>query len=207
MMNFLQNNYFLFFLAYLVGSFPTSYIAGKIFKGIDIRNFGSGNVGATNAIRVLGIKIGIPVLVLDILKGFLLVFLVKHYSDSSHLFLIGLGISAILGHIFTIFLKFKGGKGVATSAGVFFALTPLALIIALIIFIFVVIKSKYVSLGSILAAITLFISELIINFQNGFSEKYELILTAIISLTIIYTHQANIQRLKNGVENKLSFKK
>lgn len=207
MLNNLTNNGLLLLLSYLIGSFPTSYIAGKLFKGIDIRNFGSGNVGATNAVRVLGTKIGIPVLLIDILKGFLLIFLVKHYLQPSHLFLIGLGISAILGHIFTIFLKFKGGKGVATSAGVFFALTPLALTIALICFILVVMKTKYVSLGSILAAITLFLTELIINFQSNFSNKYELILTGLIALTIIYTHRANIKRLRNGEENKISFKK
>ncbi len=205
--NNLLNNLILLILSYLIGSFPTSYLAGKIFKGIDIRNFGSGNVGATNAVRVLGTKIGIPVLLIDILKGFLLIFIVKHNYNVSHLFLIGLGISAILGHIFTIFLKFKGGKGVATSAGVFFALTPLALTIALIVFIVTVAKTKYVSLGSILAAITLFVSEIIINVQNNFSNKYELILTALIFLTIIYTHRANIQRLRNGEENKISFKK
>ena len=207
MLNNLTIKGLLLLLSYLIGSFPTSYLAGKIFKGIDIRNFGSGNVGATNAVRVLGAKIGVPVLLIDILKGFLLIFLVNHFYHPNSIYLIGLGIAAILGHIFTIFLKFKGGKGVATSAGVFFALTPLALTIALVCFILVVIKTKYVSLGSILAAITLFLSELIINFQNNFSNKYELILTALIALTIIYTHRANIKRLRKGVENKISFKK
>jgi len=194
--------------AYILGSIPTSYIMGRITKGIDIREFGSGNVGATNALRVLGTKIGIFTLIIDIGKGFLAVTVGKLLvEDPSDLILIFVGLSAIIGHIFTIFLKFKGGKGVATSAGVFIALVPIPVLITLIVFIITVWISKFVSLGSILAAFTLFTTELIINILNSFEELEILIFTFIIALFIIIRHKANIQRLIAGNENKISFKK
>ena len=189
-----------------MGSIPTSYILGKKFKGIDIRNFGSGNVGATNALRILGTKYGVISMILDMAKGAIPVFAAKllGYSD---IWLILIALTAILGHIFTIFLKFKGGKGVATSAGVFIALAPSAIGIALLVFIIVVWISKYVSLGSILAASTLFAVELIINIRNGFQQKEILTLITIVALFIIIKHKANIKRLIAGNENKISFKK
>ena len=197
-----------FLSAYILGSIPTSYIMGKLIKGIDIRDFGSGNVGATNALRILGTKIGVFTLIIDIGKGFLAVniarFIIEYPSD---LIIILTGLFAISGHIFTLFLKFKGGKGVATSAGVFIALVPIPMVIALFVFIVTVWLSKFVSLGSILSAFTLFVSELIINIQSSF-EKFEiLIFTFVIALFIIIRHKANIQRLINGNENKISFKK
>ena len=196
----------LIIVAYIMGSIPTSYILGKKFKGIDIRNFGSGNVGATNALRILGTKYGVISMILDMAKGAIPVFAAKllGYSD---IWLILIALTAILGHIFTIFLKFKGGKGVATSAGVFIALAPSAIGIALLVFIIVVWISKYVSLGSILAASTLFAVELIINIRNGFQQKEILTLITIVALFIIIKHKANIKRLIAGNENKISFKK
>ena len=194
--------------AYLLGSIPSSYLMGKMLKGIDIRKFGSGNVGATNALRVLGTKIGIITLVIDILKGFFAVLigkiLIPEFSD---LILIIIGIAAIIGHIFTIFLKFKGGKGVATSTGVFIALTPIPLIIALFVFIITVWISKYVSLGSILASLTLFMVELIINLNNSFIEIEKLVMVFVIASFIIIRHKSNLKRLLSGTENKISFKK
>ena len=196
------------FAAYILGSIPTSYIMGKLIKGIDIRDFGSGNVGATNALRILGTKVGVFTLIIDISKGFLAVNIARIIiEDPTDLIMILTGLFAILGHIFTIFLKFKGGKGVATSAGVFIALVPVPIAIALFVFIITVWLSKFVSLGSILAAFTLFISELIINIRNSFTEIEILIFTFIITLFIIIRHKANIQRLINGYENKISFKK
>ena len=196
------------FIAYILGSIPTSYIMGKLIKGIDIRDFGSGNVGATNALRILGTKVGIITLIMDIGKGFLAVNIARFIiQEPSDLILIIAGLFAILGHIFTIFLKFKGGKGVATSAGVFIALVPIPISIALFVFIVTVWLSKFVSLGSILAALTLFISELVVNIRNSFSELEILIFTFIIALFIIIRHKSNIQRLINGNENKISFKK
>ena len=194
--------------AYIFGSIPTSYIMGKLIKGIDIRDFGSGNVGATNALRILGTKVGIFTLIIDIGKGFIAVTIARFIiEEPTDLILILTGLFAILGHIFTIFLKFKGGKGVATSAGVFIALVPIPVALALFVFVFTVWLSKFVSLGSILAALTLFISELVMNIWISFTELEFLIFTFIIALFIIIRHKANIQRLINGNENKISFKK
>lgn len=196
------------FVAYILGSIPTSYIMGKLIKGIDIRDFGSGNVGATNALRILGTKVGVFTLIIDIGKGFLAVNIARFIiHEPTDLIIIIIGLFAIIGHIFTIFLKFKGGKGVATSAGVFIALVPIPIALALVVFIVTVWLSKFVSLSSILAAFTLFISELVINILNSFAELEILIFTFIIALFIIIRHKANIQRLINGNENKISFKK
>jgi len=194
-------------LAYLLGSIPTSFIFGKL-KGIDIRKVGSGNVGATNALRILGTKIGIITLLIDILKGFAAISLGKYFlKNPSQIVLIILGISAILGHIFTVFLNFKGGKGVATSTGVFLALLPVPLLIALAVFVVTVFFSKYVSLGSILASITLLITELIINIRNSFADLSLLIFVFFVSLFIVIRHKANIKRIIAGNENKISFRK
>jgi len=127
--------------------------------------------------------------------------------EPSDLLIIATGLLAILGHIFTVFLSFKGGKGVATSAGVFIALVPIPVAIALIVFIVTDWITKFVSLGSILGALTLFIAELVINIRNSFTELEILIFTFLIALFIIIRHKANIQRLLNGNENKISFKK
>ncbi len=197
-----------FIISYILGSIPTSYLMGKIIKKIDIREFGSGNVGATNALRVLGTKFGIITLIIDIGKGILAVFLGKLIvSDPTNLVLIAFGLFAILGHIFTIFLKFKGGKGVATAAGVFIALTPQAIGIALLAFIITVSISKYVSLGSIIGALVLFGMELYLNITNSFQNLELLIFISIITSFIIIRHKSNIKRIIAGNENKISFKK
>jgi len=194
--------------AYLLGSIPTSYIMGKLTQGIDIRKFGSGNVGATNALRILGTKIGIFTLIVDIGKGVLAVNITRYIiNQPSDLIVILAGVLAIFGHIFTIFLRFKGGKGVATSAGVFIALAPIPTVIAFSVFIVTVWLSKFVSLGSITAAIALFLAELVINIVNSFTDPEILIFTFFISLFIIIRHRANIHRLLEGNENKISFKK
>lgn len=197
-----------FIIAYLLGSIPTSYIMGKLVKGIDIRQHGSGNVGATNALRILGTKFGIITLIIDIGKGVLAVQIGKLLNpDFTNIMLIGFGLFAILGHIFTIFLSFKGGKGVATSAGVFIALIPIPVVITLSVFIITVWISRYVSLGSILAAVSLFCVELIINLKSSFEDIEILIFVFLIALFIIVRHKANIKRLLAGNENKISFKK
>jgi glycerol-3-phosphate acyltransferase PlsY len=195
-------------VAYLLGSVPFSYILGKLIKKLDIRQHGSGNVGATNALRVLGTKYGVLALILDALKGAAPILIARAlFPEISDLFLILVGLFAILGHIFTIFLRFKGGKGVATSAGVFAALIPTAVVFALFVFVITVAISRYVSLGSILAAITLLIVSLIRNIQLGFTELELLIFVALIVIFIIFKHRSNIKRLINGNENKISFKK
>ncbi len=192
--------------AYLLGSIPVSYLFGKLFRKIDIRDYGSGNVGATNAVRVLGLKLGLPVLALDILKGAAAVYIGKLMVGGNPILLSVIGLVAILGHNYTIFLKFKGGKGVATSTGVFIILTPISFLAAVITFIIVTWISRYVSLGSILAAAVLFISNLIINIHNGFSDIVYLVLTGLVAAMVIFRHTANIKRLLSGTENRLSFK-
>lgn len=201
-----------FLLAYLLGGIPNSFLAGKL-RGIDIRTQGSGNVGATNALRVLGTTTGVIVLLLDAFKGVAAIligsYLLGHYTslELSSLYRLLLGLTAILGHVFSIYLKFKGGKGVATAAGVYAVLSPISLLIALGSFIIVVWISRYVSLGSIIAATILVISELVRNVLNDFSYVPTLILTVLLAIFIIVKHKSNIGRLLNGTENKISFKK
>ena len=193
-------------LTYILGSIPFAYIYGRIFRKIDIREHGSGNIGATNVLRVLGTKAGIIVLLLDILKGFIpvLIFSLLYPLTQWHPVLIG--IFAILGHTFTIFLKFKGGRGVATSAGVFLALSPYTITAAILIFILVVVITKYVSLGSMFAAIFLVITHTIFFLLCESSNPYIFYFTLLLSFFIIYKHKPNIKRLINGTENKIKFK-
>ncbi|MGC8803436.1 MAG: glycerol-3-phosphate 1-O-acyltransferase PlsY [Bacteroidales bacterium] len=192
--------------AYLLGSIPSSVWIGKWFYGIDVREHGSGNAGATNTLRVLGWKAGIPVFLIDIAKGLAAVSLVVFtdfapQTDSRILFQLSLGFSALLGHVFPIFARFKGGKGVATLLGVVLALSPLPALLAFGIFVIVLIVSKYVSLGSMIAAIgyALMIGCL---FRSPMSLKIAAILMA---LAVIITHRKNIQRLLNKTENKATF--
>ena len=193
--------------AYLLGSIPFSYIFGKL-QGIDIRQHGSGNVGATNALRVLGSKIGVITLLLDMGKGFVAVQLARVLMPGVFEgYYVIIALVAITGHIFTLFLGFKGGKGVATSAGVFINLLPLPCLLTLLVFVIVVAFSKYVSLGSITAALFLFIYVLIENIINNFGEWYYLGVVTLVAGFIIIRHKANISRLLSGKENKLSFKK
>ena len=200
----------IFIISYLIGSFPTAILAGKLFKNIDIRNYGSGNAGATNVFRVLGWKAGVGVMVIDIFKGFAPVFwlpgLFSVPAEQVIYFQIIAAIGAVSGHIWTIFAGFKGGKGVATSAGVFWGLLPLQLTIVFFIFILVVAISRYVSLGSLLASLGLFVIVLLQKFvfnQNIPDTLFYLSLFVFIGIWIL--HKENIKRLLNGNENKLSF--
>jgi len=185
--------------SYLIGSFPTAYILGKLFKNIDIRSFGSGNVGATNAFRVLGKKIGSLTLIIDLLKGFFPVFFIGLIfpSDYFNLQIIS-GFFIIMGHIFTIFLNFKGGKGVASAAGFLFALTPVPMLFTVSVFLLVLLLSKYVSLGSIIAALSypvfIFIWNPLIQLK---------IISFLLASIIVFKHKQNIVRIINGVENKI----
>lgn len=199
-------------LSYLLGSFPTAILAGRLLKNIDIREHGSGNAGATNVFRVLGWKAAIVVLLIDMIKGFVPVFyLAPAFSTSPDqiiYFQLLAAIAAILGHMFTIFAGFKGGKGVGTSAGAFLGLAPLPLLIALLIFVIVVALSHYVSLGSLLASlgfiIILFLQKWAFH-QNV--PNVLMIISVVIVALIWYAHRSNIQRLLQGKENKLEFKK
>ena len=195
-------------LSYLLGAIPFAYIMVKLIKKTDLRTVGSGNVGATNAMRVLGWKLGLVVFLLDFLKGFIAVGLVSGIFGSltllesaPNLIRIIAGICAICGHVWTVFLKFKGGKGVATSAGVFAFLIPIPFLLTLAVFILVVSISKIVSLGSISAASAFPILTFV--FKQEFDLK---IFTIFLAVLIILTHISNLKRLINGTEKRLSFK-
>ncbi|MCH8325473.1 MAG: glycerol-3-phosphate 1-O-acyltransferase PlsY [Bacteroidetes bacterium] len=208
--------------SYLLGSIPNSIILSKMAKGIDIREHGSGNAGGTNVIRVLGFKLGLSVIFLDALKGALAVIIIARLFSGSMPFnnltpfddftlvQIIAGISAVVGHIWTIFAGFKGGKGIATALGMLLIIITIDMLIAVGVFLIVVSISKYVSLGSISAAITvplaLFARE---NIFHVNIPGYHILLPFIIliSLLVILTHRENITRLLKGNESKLNFAK
>jgi acyl phosphate:glycerol-3-phosphate acyltransferase len=194
-------------VAYLLGSIPTGFLVAKA-RGVDIRTVGSGNIGATNAFRVLGKGFGIFVLLMDALKGWVAVEVGAHVMakllpgpDPEYLSITA-GIAAILGHNFTCWLHFKGGKGIATSAGVLIALVPLALVIILSIFIIFFVTTRYVSVGSIAAAFALPFATWFTQHDIGLT----VVMTAIGALAIL-KHRKNIQRLLNGTENRIQFRK
>ncbi len=197
-------------ISYIIGSFPTSLFAGKILKGIDIRNHGSGNAGATNVLRVLGWKPGLVVISIDILKGWIPTFLFikffqQHELDDGILKIL-FGFCSVLGHSYTIFANFKGGKGVGTLLGMLIALFPIAIPLCLLIFITIVIITGYVSLGSIFASISLPVFILVLPIFEIEPPNFSLIIfSLLIPFFILFTHRTNIIRLRNGSENQ--FKK
>lgn len=196
---------FFLVLGYVMGALPNGVWLGKYFKNIDIREHGSKNSGATNAYRVLGPKYGIMVLILDALKGFLPPFLASRFGVSGNILLI-IGVLAIVGHSLSFFLNFKGGKGVATSLGVFLFLIPNVTLALLIIFILVVYFTRYISLGSIIAAAALPILTAFSPIKNGVDKIPLTIMTLLIGAFVIWRHRTNITRLMNGTENKFKLK-
>ncbi|WP_314394572.1 glycerol-3-phosphate 1-O-acyltransferase PlsY [Leptotrichia shahii] len=195
--------------SYILGSVPNALWIGKMFKGIDVREHGSKNTGSTNAARVLGVKLGILTLILDISKGLvptLLAVLLKvdffeNLTKISNLDYVLVGICAILGHVFSIFMNFKGGKAVATTLGVFLVLVPKAILFAAIVFFVVFAIFRYVSLSSIFAAISLPIFTYFL-----YQQIVYIILGILIAILIVVKHKSNIERLKNGTESKFSLK-
>ena len=196
----------LIILAYLIGSIPTALIISRRFFGIDIRDYGSGNMGATNTFRVLGSRYGTIVMSIDILKGVLAVALYNfipyylHNELERTNFMIGLGMAAVIGHIFPIFANFKGGKGVATLFGMILALQPVVAVSCVGVFLFVLYLTRYVSLGSILGAIMLPVSVLWI--WNEHELMYR-IFALLVACLVIFTHQKNISRLIKGAESRV----
>jgi glycerol-3-phosphate acyltransferase PlsY len=185
--------------SYLVGAFPTSFLVSRMFAGIDLRRHGSGNLGATNLYRVLGWKYAIPVALVDIAKGLIPVAVFAPRVSGSELFALGCGVAAILGHVFSVFVQFKGGKGVATAAGVMLGLTPIALGIAAAVWALVLLLTGYVSLGSIAAAMVLPFAVYLVERPT----RLELVwVDAVIALGVILLHRRNIQRLLNGTEGR-----
>jgi glycerol-3-phosphate acyltransferase PlsY len=181
--------------SYLLGSIPTGLLLGKCY-GIDVRKEGSGNIGATNLYRTVGRKVGIMTLVGDCLKGLLPVLAVK-LSTLPVEYAAWVGLAAFCGHVFSVFLKFRGGKGVATALGVFLALSPLAVTIALGVFIALMLIWRYVSLSSICAAAVMPIAVWVLG-----EERVVVIVTIIVALIVIFRHTENIKRLSAGTENK-----
>ena len=192
--------------AYLIGSIPTALIISKKFFGIDIREYGSGNMGATNTFRVLGSRYGTIVMVCDILKGMTAVALYNflpyyfHNELERTNFMIGLGLSAVVGHIFPIWANFKGGKGVATLFGMIMAIQPVVAISCVGVFLLVLFFTRYVSLSSILGALMLPVCVLWI--WNEHEIMYRVFALLVASLVIL-THQKNIGRIFRGVESRV----
>ncbi|MEF3280743.1 MAG: glycerol-3-phosphate 1-O-acyltransferase PlsY [Elusimicrobiota bacterium] len=186
-------------MSYAIGSIPTAFIVGKL-NNIDIRQHGSGNVGATNVYRVLGKKWGSITFVFDFLKGFIPTYISTKFFLNPYMIML-IGFLSIAGHIFTLFLSSKGGKGVATSAGVLMVITPYALALALITFILITKSSGFVSLGTITATFVFMISSILFHIKPEFR-----ILCILISIIIFITHIPNIKRLLKGEELKYNRK-
>ncbi len=196
----------LIIIAYLIGSIPTALIISKRFFGIDIRDYGSGNMGATNTFRVLGSRYGTMVMVIDILKGVAAVSLfnfipyyVHNELDRTNL-MIGLGLAAVIGHIFPVFAGFKGGKGVATLFGMLLAMQPVIAVSCVGVFLLVLYLTRYVSLSSILGAIMLPVSVLWI--WNEHEVMYR-IFALLVAILVVVTHQKNISRILRGIESRI----
>jgi len=206
----MQTVYYLiaFVIAYLLGSIPSSFWIGKIFYHIDIREHGSRNAGATNTFRVIGKRAGIIVLVLDVSKGVLAVLLAGVFpvyeagTEQSLLLREGMGLMAVTGHIFPVFAGFRGGKGAATLLGVSLALVPIPVVACLFVFLSTLMLSRYVSLSSLLAAVTLPVAVFLLVKPLFISLLIYALLT---SLIIIITHTRNINRLLKGQEVRIRF--
>jgi len=193
-------------LSYFIGSIPTAYIFVKVITGMDIRKHGSGNVGATNAARVLGKLPAFFVLVLDIFKGIFAVTIlagifISRVDAPPELIKAVFGFSVVCGHVFNIFMRFKGGKGVATSTGVFIGVAPLAVLAGAVCFLITVFFTRYVSLGSVIASVVIPFYMLAAKYPN-----FYIVLSALVCIIIAAKHKANIKRLLMGTERKV-FKK
>jgi glycerol-3-phosphate acyltransferase PlsY len=201
-----MNELFLIILAYLLGSIPTSLIISRTQFNIDIRDYGSGNAGATNTFRVLGSRWGSIVMFLDVLKGILavkLALLLPFYLDNEFArtnFQIGLGLAAVLGHIFPVWADFRGGKGVATLFGLIIAISPFTALGCVGVFLIVLFLTRFVSLSSILASMAFPVFILVI--FNVDNDAYRIFAIAV-ALLVVLTHQKNIGRLLSGSENKV----
>jgi len=188
---------FIALFGYLLGSVPTGLILAKLFSKVDPRKIGSKNIGATNIFRTAGKSLGILTLAGDLLKGAIPVVIAIQWGESD-LWIAMSGLTPFLGHIFPIFLGFKGGKGVATALGVYLVISPIAVLIEFLIFAGIIWKWRYISLGSITCATTI---PILIAFFRSDSQAY-FIVSVIMAALILYRHQSNISRLLQGTENK-----
>jgi glycerol-3-phosphate acyltransferase PlsY len=184
--------------SYLLGSIPTSYLVARIFKGVDLREHGSRNLGATNLYRFLGWKYAIPAGLFDAAKGAIPVWVFGPRVPGLPLFPLFCGVTAVIGHVFSVFVRFKGGKGVATASGVVLALAPWALLVVLVVWIATVWLTGYVSLGSVLSAALFPAAAYFLEGARGPVLAVEIALAAF----IIWKHRANLKRLAAGTENR-----
>ena len=196
---------FLVLVAYLLGSIPTSVWIGKAFYNIDVREFGSGNAGATNTFRVLGKNAGIPVLIIDIFKGSAAVALsyLSEYKFGTPEFInlqLGLGVAALIGHIFPVFAGFRGGKGVATILGIVIFIVPVSCSLSLIVFLIVLFATRIVSLSSMLAGISF---PIFLNLVMGNTDAILTVFSVVVAALLIVTHRKNIQRLIKNEESRV----
>lgn len=191
--------------AYLLGSIPSAVWIGKAFYGIDVREYGSGNAGASNTFRILGKRAGIPVMLIDILKGFLstnLVYFMDGYTPGSIQFVnfqLALGVTAVIGHIFPVFAGFRGGKGIATLLGMILAVHPAASLVCILIFLSSLLATRYVSLSSMMAS---FAFPLLIIFIYREPVRSIVLFAISVCILVLITHQKNIERLMKGKESK-----
>jgi glycerol-3-phosphate acyltransferase PlsY len=194
--------------AYLLGSIPFGYLLVRVLRKEDVRAVGSGNIGATNVARAGGTSLGLLTLLCDALKGYFSVFLATHLAPpTAHgpsTLAVAAAVTAVAGHIFPVWLRFRGGKGIATALGVFLALTPMVALAATGVFAFVVAITRYVSLGSVLAAFSIPLFALLLQHQRS---TVLLVGLSVIALLTVIKHQANITRLLRGTENRLGIKK
>ncbi len=218
-MNSVESVSIIILLSYLIGSIPTAVWVGKLFYGVDIRDHGSGNAGATNTFRVLGWKSGVIVSLIDIFKGFVAAFYISQLG-----FVLGgipmyafdiwnidifmrvvAGLFAVVGHMYPLYAGFKGGKGVITAAGMLFGVEPISISLALTVFFIVLLTSRYVSLASIIASFSYPMFLLIMRYGLGMNELDGslLVFSSAVALGIILKHSANIKRLINGTENRI----
>jgi glycerol-3-phosphate acyltransferase PlsY len=207
MLEISRNQVVIVIASYLLGSIPFGLILAKIFGGTDVRKAGSGNIGATNVARVAGPAPGILTLIFDTAKGYAAVWLAGRATDHSATWMVVAAFAVLAGHCFPVWLKFKGGKGVATALGVFLALCPLAALAALLLFIIVVASSRFVSLGSVAAAAAM---PLLIYFLWAPNYAPPLVVdlgTLAIAALVIFKHDGNLQRLIEGVEPRVCFGK
>lgn len=201
-------NAVILFAAYLLGSIPNAVWIGRVFFNTDVRNHGSKNAGSTNTLRVLGYKAGIPVLLLDILKGFLavkMIYLTFYYIPQTGEYInfqLLLGLAVIIGHIFPVFANFRGGKGVATLIGVILAIDPISMLICIGVFLVTLIITKYVSLSSMIAGLS-FPVLVVVVFNTTTSSL--VIFSMIVFVLLLFTHQKNIERLVRNQESKAHF--
>lgn len=184
-------------VSYLLGAIPTSYLVGKWVRGIDLRREGSGNLGATNAFRVMGWKLALPVLVFDLFKGWFPAYYFPGLAGVGQEWALAFGAVAIIGHVFSIYVRFRGGKGVATSAGVFLAVAPVAALAGLLVWGAVVAATRIVSLASIVAAVVV---PVVVWAEQGIGAVFWLALG--LAAFVIYAHRANIRRLLAGTEHR-----